>query len=183
MKFIAVTALSAVLLVGGTACVNKSATSDQAATGPKVDGSQIKDSLKHPYLGDVKRDVDNVKKVVTLNGDVKSDSAKDQAEKIASSNAKGYVVANQIGVRPDNDASAKKVDSNTDDSIKSQWKALSAQNGWGDQHIDTNVKNGVLTLNGDVDTPGQRENVERSAANIAGVQQVVNKLNVKSASR
>jgi osmotically-inducible protein OsmY len=182
MKLFAVTALSAVLMLGAIAC-NKSTTANQRGGTPNVDDSQIKNNLKQAKLDDVKVGVDNGKKVVTLSGDVKSDSAKQQAEDIATSNANGYVVANEIGVRPDNDANAKKVDSNTDDAIKSQWKAMEAENNWGDQHIRTSVKNGVLRLKGDVNTPSLRENVERSAAQIPGVQQVVNELSVKDASR
>jgi hyperosmotically inducible protein len=182
IKYLAMTVLSAVLMLGSLACANKSA-GNQTGSANKIDDSQIKDNLKQANLGDVKVKVDNDKKVVTLSGDVKSDSAKQQADDIAHSNATGYVVANEIGVRPDNQASAKKVDSNTDDAIKSHWKVLEAENNWDNQHIRTDVKNGVLTLKGDVDTPKQRETVERSAAKIPGVQQVVNELNVKNASR
>lgn len=184
MKYIAVTAMSAVLLFGATACNMKSTTAKNDTGGAaKLDDSPIKDNLKQASLGDVKVGVDNDKKVVTLSGDVKSDSAKQQAEDIARSNATGYVVANEIGVRPENNPNAKTVDSNTDDAIKSRWKAMEAENNWGNQHIRTSVKNGVLTLKGDVDTPGNRETVERSAAKIEGVQQVVNELSVKNASR
>jgi osmotically-inducible protein OsmY len=180
MRLFAVTAFSAVLLLGATACANKSTV---VASDGKVDASQIKNNLKQANLNDVKVDVNTEKKVVTLQGDVKSDSYKEQAEDIARSNADGYIIANEIGVRPDNDTNAKKADSNADDAIRTQWKALAAQNGWGNQHIRTSVKNRVLTLKGDVDTPTQRDTVERSAAQIAGVEQVVNELSVKDASR
>ena len=182
MKLYATIALSTILMLGAVAC-NKSTTPGQMGSAAKLDDSPIKDNLKQASLNDVKVDVDNDKKVVTLSGDVKSDAAKQQAEDIARSNASGYVVANEIGVRPDDNANAKKVDSHTDDAIKAQWKAMEAENDWGKQHIRTSVKNGVLTLKGDVDTPNQRETVERSAAKIPGVQQVVNELSVKNASR
>jgi len=181
MNFLAAATLSVALLLAASACSSKPTTSSQSTS--KVDGAQIKDNLKQANLSDVKVDVDNEKKVVTLKGDVQSDSAKQQAEDIARSNAGDYIVADEIGVRPGNDAAAKKVDEHTDEAIKSQWKALEAQNNWGGQHIRTSVKNGVLTLKGDVDTPGQRENIERSAAEIPGVQQVVNELDVKNAGR
>jgi len=184
MKVFAVTAMSAVLMMGAIACSNNSTPSQIGSKDTnKLDDSHIKNNLKQANLGDVKVDVNNDKKVVTLSGDVKNDAAKQQAEDIARSNANGYVVANEVGVRPDNDANAKKVDSNTDDAIKAHWRALEAENNWGNQHIRTSVKNGVLTLKGDVDTPAQRETVERSAAKINGVQQVVNELSVKNASR
>jgi osmotically-inducible protein OsmY len=183
MKLFAFTVLSAALITSSVACSNRAATSNTTSSSAKLDDSQIKDNLRQANLTSVKVDVDNDKKVVTLKGDVQTEAAKQQAEDIAKSNASGYIVSNEIGVRPVDDANAKQVDEHTDDAIKSQWKALEAQNRWRSQHIRTSVKNGVLTLKGDVDTPGQREAVERSAANIPGVQQVVNELSVKNASR
>jgi osmotically-inducible protein OsmY len=38
-------------------------------------------------------------------------------------------------------------------------------------------------LKGDVDTPGERQQVEKLAANVPNVQQVVNELDVKGARR
>ena len=58
---------------------------------------------------------------------------------------------------------------------------MEAKNNWGNQHINTDVKNGVLTLKGDVDTPAQRSAIEKAAAQIPNVTQVVNELDVKSA--
>jgi hyperosmotically inducible periplasmic protein len=147
-----------------------------------VNEDQVKSQLKQAGLDDVKVDVDNDKKVVRLDGNVKTDTQKDQAEQIAKTAAPSYVVANEIGVRPENaEGQAKKVDSNLDDAIKNDWKALEAKNNWGNQHINADVKNGVLTLKGDVDTPAQRATVEKAAAQIPNVTQVVNELDVKSA--
>ncbi|MDT8068412.1 MAG: BON domain-containing protein [Terriglobia bacterium] len=147
-----------------------------------VDKDQVKNQLQQAGLNDVKVDVDNDKKVVTLQGDVQSDDQKNQAERIAQSAAPAYVVSNEIGVRPDNaENQAGKVDSNLDDGIKSNWKALEAKNNWGNQHINADVKNGVLTLKGDVDTMAQRTEIEKAAAKIPNVTQVVNELDVKSA--
>lgn len=174
-KFLALSA-ALLLVVGlGIACTNKK-------TAGNVDEGQIKDQMKQANLNDVKVNVDNDKKVVKLDGDVQSDDQKAQAEQIAKSAAPDYVVSNEIGVRPENAAGeAKKVDSNLDDAIKSDWKALEAKNNWGNQHIRTDVKNGVLTLKGDVDTPDQRTTIEKAAAKIPNVTQVVNELDVKSA--
>ena len=47
------------------------------------------------------------------------------------------------------------------------------------QHISYDAKNGVLTLKGDVDTPALRSKVEKLAATVPNVQQVVNELDVK----
>ena len=147
-----------------------------------INEDQVKSQLKQAGLDDVKVDVDNDKKVVRLDGNVQTDTQKEQAEQIAKAAAPSYVVANEIGVRPENaEGQAKKVDSNLDDAIKNDWKALEAKNNWGNQHINADVKNGVLTLKGDVDTAAQRATVEKAAAQIPNVTQVVNELDVKSA--
>jgi hyperosmotically inducible periplasmic protein len=164
------------LIVGlGIACSNKN------KSAANVDDSAIKDQLKQANLNDVKVKVDNDKRVVSLDGNVQTDDQKAQAEQIAKSAAPDYVVSNEIGVRPENASNAGKVDSNLDDAIKSDWKALEAKNNWGNQHISTDVKNGVLTLKGDVDTQDQRTTIEKAAAKIPNVTQVVNELDVKSA--
>lgn len=174
-KFLAL-ASALLLIVGfGLACNNNKSAA-------KVDDSAIKDQLKQANLNDVKVDVDNDKKVVNLSGDVQTEDQKAQAEQIAKSAAPDYVVANAVGVRPENASNeAGKVDSNLDDAIKSDWKALEAKNHWGNQHINTDVKNGVLTLKGDVDTQQQRTTIEKAAAKIPNVTQVVNELDVKTA--
>ena len=147
-----------------------------------IDEDQVKNQLQQAGLNDVKVAVDNDKKVVRLDGNVQTDQQKDQAEQIAKEAAPAYVVSNEIGVRPENaSGEAKTVDSNLDDAIKSDWKAVEAKNNWGNQHIRTDVKNGVLTLKGDVDTPAQRTTIEKAAAQIPNVTQVVNELDVKSA--
>ncbi len=147
-----------------------------------INGDQVKSQLQQAGLNDVKVHVDNDKKVVRLDGNVQTDEQKDQAEQIAKQAAPAYVVSNEIGVRPENaSGQAGKVDSNLDDAIKSDWKALEAKNNWGNQHINADVKNGVLTLKGDVDTPAQRTQIEKAAAQIPNVTQVVNELDVKSA--
>ncbi len=147
-----------------------------------IDDDQVKNQLKQAGLNDVKVHVDNDKKVVRLDGNVQTDQQKDQAEQIAKQAAPAYVVSNEIGVRPENaEGQARKVDSNLDDAIKNDWKALEAKNNWGNQHINADVKNGVLTLKGDVDTPAQRAEIEKAAAEIPNVTQVVNELDVKSA--
>ena len=156
------------------------ACSQQRANTPDPKDNVV-NQLKANGYNDVNVDVDRDKGVVTLKGDVKSDQDKTNAEQIAKSAAPGMVVANEIGVRPGGDASStmKKVDKNTDDAIEDHFKATIAANKWENQHIRYDAKNGVLTLKGDVDTAAQRQEVERAAAGIPGVQQVVNELQVK----
>jgi|SRR3954452_25222447 len=156
------------------------ACSQQRANTPDPKDNVV-NSLKSNGYNDINVDVDRDKGVVTLKGDLKTDEDKAKAEQLAKAAAPGMVVANEIGVRPDGDAGSamKKVDSNTDDAIENHMKAAIAANKWENQHISFNAKNGVLTLKGDVDTPGQRQEVQKTAASLPGVQQVVNELQVK----
>jgi hyperosmotically inducible periplasmic protein len=132
----------------------------------------------------VKVDVDNDKNLVKLGGEVNTADQKEQAEQIAKQNSGGFVVANEIEVVPTNASNdTKKVGNKLDDAIKSQWQALSAKNNWDNQHINSDVNNGVLTLKGDVDSQSQRAAVEKAAAKIPHVKQVVNELTVKDASK
>jgi hyperosmotically inducible periplasmic protein len=152
--------------------------------GARLDDDKIENALKQANVNDVRTSVDHDKKVVTLDGEVNSDAAKAQAEQIAQANAAGYVVRNQIGVRPEGaEDRAENIDSAQDDAIKAQWEAVVAKNKWDNQHINADVKNGVLTLKGDVDRAPQRVAVEKAAAKIPNVKQVVNELEVKSAKR
>ncbi|HVG92214.1 MAG TPA: BON domain-containing protein, partial [Alphaproteobacteria bacterium] len=93
-------------------------------------------------------------------------------------------VSNEIGVRPEGaESEAKKIDSNVDDAIEKDFKAVIIAHRLEKQHIRFDAKNGVLTLKGDVDTSNQREQVEKLAAAVPNVQQVVNELDVKGAKR
>jgi len=183
LKYIAVSALSAVLIFGAACTSNRSTTAHNEAGAAMLDDKPIKDSLKAANLDDVKVKVDNDNKVITLSGDVRDPESKERAAEIARAHSTGYAVANEIGVRPPGEPNAKKIDANMDDAIKSEWKAIEAKNNWGNQHVRTEVTNGVLKLKGDVDTPAQREQMEPAAAKIPGVQQVVNELSVKNAAR
>ena len=140
----------------------------------------VEQALKQNGMGDINVDEDRDKGVITLKGDVKSDDQKQQAGRVAQQAAPGKVVANELAVRPEGmESTARKVESSTDDAIEDHFKAAIAANHWENQHIRSDAKNGVLTLDGDVDTSAQRAAVERAAAKIPGVQQVVNKLEVK----
>jgi osmotically-inducible protein OsmY len=92
------------------------------------------------------------------------------------------VVSNEIGVRPEGaEGTAKDIDNNLDSGIEKNYKAALTENRLDNQHIRVDVKNGVVTLKGDVDNMQQRQQAEKLAANIPNVQQVVNELEVKGA--
>jgi hyperosmotically inducible protein len=174
-KLIAVT-IALFLLAFSIAC------SQQRANTPD-NKDAVKNALKSGGYDNINVDQDRDKGVITLKGDVKTDEDKQRAEQLAQNAANGMVISNEIGVRPDGNAGdqMKKVDSNTDNAIEDHMKAAVAAHNWDNQHISFDAKNGVLTLKGDVDTPGQREQVQKVAKNIPGVQQVVNELEVKGA--
>jgi len=159
------------------------ACSQQKAAEPDVSG-QIKDSLQANNLDSVKVTEDRDKGVVTLSGDVKSDQEKSQAEDIATQNAGGLIVADEIGVRPaGEEGAANKVDKNLDQGIEDNYRAALTSKGMDDQHIHFSSKNGVVTLTGDVATPAQRQSAEKMAAKIPNVSQVVNNLTVNGAKK
>lgn len=169
--------LAFVLLMGAVACNTNRNTA-------RLDSDKVENSLKQAGYNDVRVDVDNDKAVVTLNGEVKSAEDKDRAEQIAKSSAPNFVVANQLSVQPEGaEGQAKDIQSNTDDAIKSEWQALEAKMKWDAQDINADVKNGVLTLKGDVDNMQLRSRIEKEAAKIPHVEQVVNELEVKAAGR
>jgi hyperosmotically inducible periplasmic protein len=145
---------------------------------------QVSKALDNAGYKDLKVHVNNDKQLVTLNGDVKTQADKEKAEDIAKNAAGGFVVSNEIGVRPEGvEGDAKKIDSNLDSAIEKDFKAVIIAHRLEKQHIRYDAKNGVLTLKGDVDTATQREQVEKLAASVPNVQQVVNELDVKGAKR
>ena len=169
--------LAALLLIVAIGC-----TSNKAST-PDVK-SQVTTSLDNAGYKDLKVDVNHDKELVTLTGDVKTQEDKNRAEELAKTTAAGYVVSDEIGVRPEGDeSSARKIDSNVDSAIEKDFKAVIIANRMEKQHIRFDAKNGVLTLKGNVDNPGEREQVEKLAAGVPNVQQVVNELDVKGAKK
>jgi hyperosmotically inducible periplasmic protein len=145
---------------------------------------QVSKALDSAGLRDLNVDVDKDKQLITLKGDVKTQEDKTRAEELARNAGAGYTVSNEIGIRPEGmEREAKKIDANVDDAIEKDFKAVIIAHRLENQHIRFDAKNGVLTLKGDVDTPGQRAQVEKLAAGVPNVQQVVNELDVKGAKR
>jgi hyperosmotically inducible periplasmic protein len=169
------TAVIALSLLFAVACTQ------QRANTPSVK-DQVNKALDSANLKDVKVDEDRDKGVVKLSGDVKTPEDKQRAEDIARQNAPNMVVSNEIGVRPEGaEGTAKDIDNNLDSGIEKNYKAALTENRLDNQHIRVDVKNGVVTLKGDVDNMQQRQQAEKLAANIPNVQQVVNELEVKGA--
>ncbi len=139
----------------------------------------IRKSLDQAGFKDVSVSEDREKGVVTLTGDVPTDSDKQQAESIAKSGAGSMVVADQISVRPPgNESEAKTVDSDLDKAIEKNLDATLVKHRL-KKNVKYDVKNGVVTLTGDVPSQTKREQVEKLVASVPNVKQVVNELEVK----
>ena len=150
----------------------------EPAKSPDVSDS-IRKSLDQSGLKDVKVSQDREKGVVTLAGDVPSDMDKSQAETIAKSIAGAQVVADEIAVVPPAAAGdAKAVNSDLDKGIEKNLDAALIQNRL-NKHVKYEVKSGVVTLSGEVNSQAKRAYAEKVAAAVPNVQQVVNELQVK----
>ena len=139
----------------------------------------IRKSLDQAGFKDVKVSEDRDKGVVTLTGTVPTDTDKQQAESIAKSTAPSLVVADQISVRPPgNESEAKAVDSDLDKAIEKNLDATLIKHRL-KKNVKYDVKNGVVTLTGDLPSQSKRQQVETLAASIPNVKQVVNEIEVK----
>ena len=139
----------------------------------------IRKSLDQASLKDVSVSQDRDKGVVTLGGHVPSDGDKSQAESIAKSIAGGQVVSNQIGVIPPAaESEAKTVNSDLDKGIEKNLDAALIQLRL-NKGIKYDVKNGVVTFTGEVNSGAKRTRIEKVASAVPNVQQVVNELQVK----
>ena len=111
---------------------------------------------------------------------VSTDADKAQAESIAKSNAVGQVVADEIAVIPPAGASeAKTVNSDLDQGIEKNLDAALVVSGF-NKDVKHDVKNGVVTLTGDVNSQAKRARVESIASKVPNVTQVVNEVEVKN---
>ncbi len=162
------------LAIGATlACSKTSANSADVS-------DSIRKSLDQAGFKDVSVSQDRDKGIVTLGGQVASESEKSQAESLAKSFAGVQVVANQIAVIPVGaEKAAKAVNSDLDQGIEKNLDAALIQNKMRDD-VRYEVKSGVVTLTGEVNSEQTRSNAEKVAAGVPNVQQVVNDLQVKN---
>ena len=172
MKLLSLTlaAVFATFLVTG-------ACSKQPQTNYK---DSVKTALEQAELKDVSVSEDADKNTITLGGTLHSEDAKQQATTVAKANAGSRIVVNEVSVQPVGaESEAKKVASNLDDGIESNYKAALTAKGLDKEHIRFDAKNGVLTLNGSVKNTSQRKEAEQLAQAVPNVQQVLNQLDVK----
>ncbi len=148
------------------------------AASPDVSDS-IRRSLDQAGLKGVSVSQDRDKGVVTLGGQVASDGDKAQAETLAKSLAGAQVVADQIAVIPPGlEKDAKAVNSDLDEGIEKNLDAALIQSSL-QKSVKYEVKSGVVTLTGEVNSENKRARAEKVAAGVPNVQQVVNNLQIK----
>ena len=150
----------------------------ETTKSPDVSDS-VRRSLEQAGLKDVSVSQDRDKGVVTLGGRVPSAGDKSEAESIAKSIASGQVVSNQIGIIPPAaESDAKTINSDLDKGIEKNVDAALLQEGL-KEGVKYDVKNGVVTLTGEVNSQARRAQVGKIAAAVPNVQQVVNELQIK----
>jgi hyperosmotically inducible protein len=153
-------------------------------SGPSSKSPDVSDSIRKALdqagLKDVSVSQDRDKGIVTLGGQVAGESDKSQAESLAKSLAGAQVVADQIAVVPvGGEKAAKAVNSDLDQGIGNNLDASLIQN---QMHGDVKyeVKSGVVTLTGEVNSEDKRTRAEKVAIAVPNVLQVVNDLQVKN---
>jgi hyperosmotically inducible periplasmic protein len=152
--------------------------SGTAASPDVADG--VRKSLDQAGFKDVSVSQDRDKGVVTLGGQVGSENDKSQAESLAKSLAGAQVVADQIAVIPKGvEKEAKAVNSDLDEGIEKNLDAALIQNRMRG-NVKYEVKSGVVTLTGEVNSQYKRDHAERVATRVPNVKQVVNDLQVKN---
>jgi len=146
---------------------------------PDVSDS-IRKSLDQAGFKDVTVSQDRDKGIVTLGGQVANENDKSQAESLAKSFAGAQVVADQIAVIPPGfETETKAANSDLDEGIEKNLHVALVRNKL-DANIKPAVKNGVVTLTGEVNSQSSRTQVETLASLVPNVKQVVNEVQVKN---
>ena len=139
----------------------------------------IRKSLDQAGLHNISVAQDRDKGVVTLTGKVAVDGDKAKADSIANSMAGGQVVSDEIAVLPPGaESDARTVNSDLDKAIEKNVDAALIQNSL-QKGVRYEVKNGVVTLKGNVDSGSKRARVEKVTSTVPNVRQVVNELDVR----
>jgi hyperosmotically inducible protein len=168
----------ALVALGAAICVTVACNSTDRANADYK--NNVKAALEQADLKDVSVAEDAAKNTITLGGTLHSEDAKNRAASVAQANAGPRIVANEISVEPiGNERDARKIESNLDDGIESNYKAVLISKGLDKQHIRYDAKNGVLTLKGSVKSTEQRQAAQELAKNTPNVQQVVNEIQIE----
>ena len=139
----------------------------------------VRKSLDQAGLKEVIVSQDREKGVVTLGGHVATESDKSRAEIIVKPIAAGQVVAVEIAVVPVGvEKEAKAINKDIDKGIEKNLDAALIASKLHD-HVKYEVKNAVVTIAGEVESPARREFAEKVAIGVPYVKQVVNTVQVK----
>ena len=174
---IALTLLSAVLVLGLAACSSTQSTGeeiDDAGLVTKVKAKLAADSDINPF----NIDVDVTDRVVTLSGHVDDAATRREAEQLARDTSGVARVINriEIGEGP----RTAEGDEHRDLSVVAEIKARFAADGAVDaSDIDIDADEGVVTLSGTVSSSAERSEAERIARDTEGVARVVNRLEIR----
>lgn len=148
-----------------------------SAKSPDVSDS-IRKSLDQAGLKAVTVSQDRDKGIVTLGGEVTNPGDKAQAESLAKSLAGAQVVADQIAIVPAGEGKeVNAVNADLDQGIEKNLDAALIQNKMHDT-VKYAVKNGVVTLSGEVNLDQTRQGAEQVATSVPNVHQVVNDIQV-----
>lgn len=165
--------VTTVAMLLGVACTSTKTANDNYK-------DNVKAALEQADLKDVTVSEDSDKNTVTLGGTVHSEEAKTRAATVAQANAGSRIIANEVSVEAvGNERASREIESNIDDGIESNYKAVLISKGLDKQHIRYDAKNGVLTLKGSVKNTAQRQEAQQLAKNTPNVEQVVNEIQVQ----
>ena len=140
----------------------------------------VRKSLDQAGLKDVTVKQDREKGIVTLGGQVATEGDKAQAEFLTKPIAAGQVVAVSIAVVPlGAEKDARSINSDLDKGIEHNVDAALIQSKFHEM-VKYSVKNGVVTLTGEVQSQARRTQVEKLVAAVPNVTQVVNTVQVKN---
>jgi len=152
--------------------------SETTTKSPDVSDS-IRKSLDEANLKTVSVTQDRDKGVITLGGQVAREDDKSLALALAKPLAGAQVVANEIAVVPVGvEKEAKAVNSDLDQGIEKNLDAVLILKQMHD-NVKYEVKSGVVTLTGEVNSQNNRSQAEDLATQVPNVKQVVNNLQVK----
>jgi hyperosmotically inducible protein len=152
--------------------------STTSSKSPDVSAS-LRKSLDQAGFKSISISQDRDKGVVVLTGHVPSENDKSQAESMAKSIAGDQVVSDQILVIPPGaESDTKAMNSDLDKGIANNLDAALIQNAL-QKSVKYDVKNGVVTLTGEVNSQPKATQAGTIASAVPNVLQVVNELQVK----
>jgi len=167
--------ISAVILLSLTMLAMTGCSMNRANTPAMKD--TVKQALQQAGFPRVHVYEDRGKGVITIRGNVNSQEEKDRAETTARRAAGPDVVANELLVVQGDKSHARNVAIATDDAINARFKELAQKERT--KHVRGESINGVLTLTGSVGSTAEKTRLTEDSKNIAGVNQVIDQLEVK----